>query len=91
MLNAGTIGLAGGFSSLVGVIGTATQQANTAQTAQQAVVNQAQQAVSNVSGVNLNEEAANMLQWQQAYDAAAKVVTTANAMFNTLLTAIANG
>jgi flagellar hook-associated protein 1 FlgK len=91
ILNGGTIGLAAGYSSLVGVIGTLTQQANTAQTAQQAVVNQAQQAMSNVSGVNLNEEAASMLQWQQAYDAAAKVVTTADAMFHTLLSAIQAG
>ncbi|HUO95027.1 MAG TPA: flagellar hook-associated protein FlgK [Steroidobacteraceae bacterium] len=88
VLVGGTVGLGAGYSTLVGVIGTLTQQANTAQTAQQAVVNQAQQQVSSVSGVNLDEEAANMLRWQQAYAAAAKVVTTADTMFQTLLTAI---
>ena len=81
-------GISAGYASLVGVVGTATQQANVAQAAQQAVVNQAQQAVSSVSGVNLDEEAANMLRWQQAYSAAAKLVATADAMFQTLLTAI---
>jgi flagellar hook-associated protein 1 FlgK len=84
----GTIGISAAYTSLVGVVGTVTQQANVAQTAQQAVVNQAQQQVSSVSGVNLDEEAANMLRWQQAYTAAAKMVTTADAMFQTLLTAI---
>jgi flagellar hook-associated protein 1 FlgK len=84
----GTIGISAGYSSLVGVVGTLTQQANVAQTAQQAVVNQAQQAMSSVSGVNLDEEAANMLRWQQAYAAAAKVVATADTMFQTLLAAV---
>jgi flagellar hook-associated protein 1 len=88
VLAGGTVGLSAGYASLVGVIGTVTQQATTAQTAQQAVVNQAQQQVSSVSGVNLDEEAANMLRWQQAYAAAAKVVTTADAMFQTLLAAV---
>ena len=88
VLVGGTVGLSAGYASLVGVVGTVTQQANTAQTAQQAVVNQAQQAVSSVSGVNLDEEAANMLRWQQAYAAAAKVVTTADTMFQTLLAAL---
>ena len=88
VLVGGTIGISAGYSSLVGVVGTVTQQATVAQSAQQAVVNQAQQQVSSVSGVNLDEEAANMLRWQQAYAAAAKVVTTADSMFQTLLTAI---
>lgn len=88
VLVGGTIGISAGYASLVGVVGTATQQANVAQAAQQAVVNQAQQTVSSVSGVNLDEEAANMLRWQQAYSAAAKLVATADAMFQTLLTAI---
>jgi flagellar hook-associated protein 1 FlgK len=91
VLVGGTIGISAGYSSLVGVVGTVTQQANVAQTAQQAVVNQAQQQVSSVSGVNLDEEAANMLRWQQAYAAAAKVISTADSMFQTLLTAVANG
>ncbi len=88
VLVGGTVGLGAGYSTLVGVVGTITQQANTAQSAQQAVVNQAQQQVASVSGVNLDEEAANMLKWQQAYAAAAKVVTTADTMFQTLLAAV---
>ena len=88
VLNGGTVGLAGAYTTLVGLVGTTTQQTTIAQTAQQAVVNQAQQSVSSASGVNLDEEAANMLNWQRAYDAAARLMTTADAMFNALLAAI---
>jgi flagellar hook-associated protein 1 FlgK len=87
----GTIGIGAQYANLVGVVGSQTQQATNAQSAQQAVVTQAQTAVSNVSGVNLDQEAANMLQWQEAYSAAAKVVTTADQMFQTLITAIQDG
>ena len=88
VLSGGTTGISAGYSALVGVVGTVTQQLNVAQTAQQAVVNQSQQAVSSVSGVNLDEEAANMLRWQQAYGAAAKLVATADTLFQALLAAV---
>lgn len=87
VLVGGTVGISASYSSLVGVVGTAAQQATTAQGAQQSVVNQANAAVSSVSGVNLNEEAANMLKWQQAYAASAKMVATVDNMFQTLLAA----
>jgi flagellar hook-associated protein 1 len=41
-----------------------------------------------VSGVNLDEEAAELLRWQQAYGAAAKVVAIADDTFNALLNAV---
>ena len=41
-----------------------------------------------VSGVNLDEEAANMLRFQQAYQAAAKVISTSNTLFQSILSAI---
>ena len=41
-----------------------------------------------VSGVNLDEEAANMLRYQQAYAAAAQIIAVANEMFDTLLNAV---
>ena len=41
-----------------------------------------------VSGVNLDEEAANMLRYQQAYQAAAQIISAANQMFDTLLNAV---
>ena len=41
-----------------------------------------------VSGVNLDTEAANLLQWQQAYQAAAQVISTGNSLFTYLLDSI---
>ena len=42
----------------------------------------------NASGVNLDKEAATMLQYQQAYQAMAQVIQASNQMFNSLITAI---
>ena len=41
-----------------------------------------------VSGVNLEEEAADLLRYQQAYQAAAQIIATADTMFQTLLSAV---
>ncbi|WP_198266418.1 flagellar basal body rod C-terminal domain-containing protein [sulfur-oxidizing endosymbiont of Gigantopelta aegis] len=40
------------------------------------------------SGVNLDEEAADLLKYQQAYQASARVISTANDMFQTLINAV---
>ena len=52
-----------------------------------AVPASAERARTAMSGVNLDEEAARLLQYQQAYQAAAKVIATANEMFRSLLQA----
>ena len=88
VLQGATVGITAAYASLVGTIGTSTHQATIAQSAQQAVVNQAKLAVSSVAGVNLDEEAANMLRWQQAYTASAKIVSTADTIFQTLISSI---
>jgi flagellar hook-associated protein 1 FlgK len=38
--------------------------------------------------VNLDEEAANLVRYQQAYQASAQIITTANSMFTALLSAV---
>ena len=53
--------------------------------AQEAILTQARGARDAVSGVNLDEEAANLLKYQQAYQAAGKVIATANALFDEIL------
>ena len=52
------------------------------------LLEQSEQARYAVSGVNLDEEAANLLRFQQAYSAAAQVVKTADDVFQILLGAI---
>jgi len=88
VLNGGTVSISGAVSALVTGLGAQAAQINTAQTAQTAVNTQAQQAVQSTSGVNLDEEAANLLQWQQAYQAAAQVLTVANSLFTTLIDSV---
>ena len=45
-------------------------------------------ALSSISGVNLDEEAANLVRFQQAYQASAQVISVANTLFDTLLSAV---
>ena len=94
---AGTLGqaaLAGGsatiqsiVSQLITGIGVQTNQAQTGRDAQQVVRDDATNQMSSVSGVNLDEEASNMVRYQQAYQAAAKVISVADTLFQTLLNA----
>jgi flagellar hook-associated protein 1 len=49
------------------------------------VADQAEAARSSVAGVNLDEEAARLIQYQQSYQAAAKVLQIAQSIFQTLL------
>jgi flagellar hook-associated protein 1 FlgK len=88
VLSGGTISVSSATSALVTGIGSQAQQVNTAQTAQTAVNTQAQQTVQSVSGVNLDQEAANLLQWQQAYQASAQAFTIGNSTFTTFMDSI---
>jgi flagellar hook-associated protein 1 len=88
VLSNGTVSVNGAVSSLITGIGSQAQQINTAQTAQTAVNTQALQSVQSVSGVNLDEEAANLLQWQQAYQASAQALSIANGTFTFFMDSI---
>jgi flagellar hook-associated protein 1 FlgK len=88
VLDGGSVSISGAVSGLVTAIGTQAQQVNTAQTAQTAVNSAAQSAVQSTSGVSLDDEAANLLQWQQAYQASAQVLTTAESLFTTLIDSV---
>jgi flagellar hook-associated protein 1 FlgK len=70
---------------MVSDVGTKTKTALTDSTAQATVLQQAQTARDSVSGVNLDEEAANLIKYQQAYQAAARMMTTVSKLFDTLL------
>jgi flagellar hook-associated protein 1 FlgK len=64
-----------------------TQQAQNESNAQKSVNTSDSQALSNVSGVNLDEEAANLIKFQQAYQAAAQMISVASTLFDSLLAA----
>ena len=74
-----------GFSVLVGDLGIASKQNQNSATTSDVLHNNAVLARDSRSGVNLDEEAANLMHFQQMYSANAKVITTADQVFNTLL------
>lgn len=76
------------FGQLVAEVGTRTRSAEINRTAQQGLLNQAIEAREAVSGVNLDEEAANLLKYQQAYQAAAQLIVVTNTVFDSLLGAV---
>jgi flagellar hook-associated protein 1 FlgK len=77
------------YADLVGEVGTRAQSAKATGEMSQRLFDDAEGARTAVSGVNLDEEAARMLEYQQAYQAAAKVIATANQMFQSLLQSFA--
>lgn len=87
-LNGGKDSVNATLNGFIGNLGTVTKQAQNDSAAQQAVNTSATQSLSNVSGVNLDEEAANMLQFQQAYQAAAQLIGVASTLFNSMLQAV---
>jgi len=62
---------------------TANAQAD--QKNQQTILNDAVNAQSSLTGVNLDEEAAKLMQYQQQYQAVAKVISIASTLFNQIL------
>jgi flagellar hook-associated protein 1 FlgK len=87
VLNGATTSLGSAVGEFVGGIGVATRQAQINRDAQNVVYEESLSAKESVSGVNLDEEAANLLKYQQAYQAAAQVIRVADTMFQTLLAA----
>ncbi len=85
-LIAGNNTLESAYSVLVNGIGNKTSETKIVQKVQKNILDQAQQAQQAASGVNLDEEAANLIRNQQAYQAAAQVLKTATTLFDTLLT-----
>lgn len=83
-----TASLMGAYTQLVSDVGARTHQAEIDSRVQGTQLLQAQESWSNVAGVNLDEEAANLLKFQQAYQAAAQVISAASLIFDTLLGAV---
>jgi flagellar hook-associated protein 1 FlgK len=84
-MNGGTDTLTSSYANFVNQIGNQTNALKASSTSATAVLNQATSAQQSVSGVNLNEEAANLIQYQQLYQANSKVIQTASSLFQTLL------
>jgi flagellar hook-associated protein 1 FlgK len=66
-------------------VGSKTNEVQAIAAAQQGLLDRATQALQSTSGVNLDEEAANLLRYQQAYQASAKVLEIASKVFDEIL------
>lgn len=75
------------YGQLVGFIGTETRQARIDSDAGKVLVTQTQAIRDEVSGVNLDEEATDLVRFQQAYNATAQVIAVARSLIDTLLKA----
>ena len=84
-MNGGTASYDSVYGQLVVDVGTKTHQADVNSQAQLGLLNQAIDAREAKSGVNLDEEAASLVRFQQAYQAAAQVIATSDKLFQTLL------
>lgn len=75
------------YSSLVGRVGEEAASADISLKAAEAMKTQSGNWFDSVSGVSLDEEAANLVRYQQSYAAAARILSTAQELFNTILQA----
>lgn len=88
VLDGGVTSAGRAYSQLISQVGSAGSLAGEDVSTQNAMYNQAMSAQQSMSGVNLDEEAANLLRYQQAYQASAQVISTANSIFSALLNAV---
>lgn len=73
------------YGELVERVGTLTAQARMDDDATSTILKQATDNRDSLSGVNLDEEAANLIKFQQYYQASAQIIQTARSLFDTLI------
>jgi flagellar hook-associated protein 1 FlgK len=84
-LNGGTVSYQGAYGQLTSDVGNIARQIEISAEAQDTIALRAREAQQSVSGVNLDEEAANLMRYQQAYQASGKVIEVASTLFDTIL------
>lgn len=87
-LSGGTATFAESYTRTVSDVASRTQGLELSASAHEQLLANAQDARESYSGVNLDEEATNLLRYQQAYQAAAKVIAAGNEIFQVLLSAV---
>ena len=88
VLDGGKTSVVGAYAALTEQVGSAGSVADSNLTTQTSLYNQALGAQQSAAGVNLDEEAANLIKYQQAYQASAQVIATAQTLFSSLISAI---
>jgi flagellar hook-associated protein 1 FlgK len=73
------------YNSMVGKVGIQTRRTESAQQSQADIVKQLQNIRESISGVSLDEETTKLIEFQKAFDASARLIRTADEMFDTVL------
>ena len=80
--------LTDGYASAIAVIGTRILSAQSAAAVSADIASNLEKERTSIQGVNLDEEAARLIQFQQAYQASGKMMQVAQTIFDTLLDSI---
>ncbi len=88
VVNNGTSTLQEAYGLLVSEVGTRTNEGQISMDAAQSLLRQTEARIQEVSGVNLDEEAAKLIRFQQSYQASAQIISTASLIFDTLIQAV---
>jgi flagellar hook-associated protein 1 FlgK len=84
-MDGGTTSFSESYADLVTQIGVETKSREISSSSFETLLAGAEERLAGIQGVNLDEEAANLIQYQQAYSAAARIITVARETFQTLL------
>lgn len=84
----GTMGYGGAYNKLVNYVASLANDAQTSADAHASLLKDVKAQRDGVSGVNMDEEAAKLVQFQQAYQAAARSIQIANSLFDELLNVV---
>jgi len=88
ILGDGKLGLSDAYGQLVEKVGTESASAKSNRQAAESLMQQTQSLRDSISGVNLDEEAANLIKYEQVYNANSRVISVARDLFDTLLNSI---
>ena len=87
VMDNGTNSFSESYAELITIIGVETSSLQISTDSFSTLLSSAEQRLAGVSGVNLDEEAANLIEYQQSYAASARIITVAREIFDTLLAA----
>jgi len=84
----GTVSLESSFSNLVSTVGATGERIEFSRQVREDILVQSKSQYDAVSGVNLDEEAASLLRYQQSYESAAEIIRVSNQLFQTILQSV---
>ncbi|WP_334120516.1 flagellar hook-associated protein FlgK [Limnobacter sp.] len=83
--NSAGVSVSDGFNQLVSRVGNKTREFNLAAESRETVLNQVADSRDALQGVNMDEEAANLIKFQQAYQASGRVISLSKELFDQIL------